>query len=332
MDPLTAVLDGHRARGAHVLRVDMAAPWGISVEDDATVAILVVTRGEAHLALPSGEHVALASGDVAITARGLRYTFADSPTTPASIVIGPGETSRDLVGNELCIELSHGVRRWGNAVRGEDTFVVGTYELPGQVTGQLLDTIPDLVVVRGRDWPDGLGEVLVGALVTELERDLPGQDVVVDRLVDLVLVGALRAWLSRPDVAAPAWWQAQADPLIGPVLSAMHADPARGWTLEGLAREVNVSRATLARRFTELAGVPPMTYLARWRLGLAAELLVETDATVEQVARQVGYQSPFAFSAAFRRVHGRSPRDFRRERARRRAMGTRTSEPIPRLL
>jgi AraC-like DNA-binding protein len=265
--------------------------------------------------------VALAPGDVAITARGLRYTFSDAPTTRASIVIGPGETSRDLVGNELCLELSHGVRRWGNATHGDDTFVVGTYELPGQVTGKLLDAIPDLAVVRAEDWSGRVGGALVDVLVAELESDLPGQDVVIDRLVDLVLVSALRAWFSRPDAAPPTWWQAQTDPVVGSVLHVMHSDPQRPWTLESLARQANVSRATLARRFTELVGQPPMAYLARWRLSLAAELLVETDATVEQVANRVGYQSPFAFSAAFRKAHDLPPRAFRRQAAVRRGAG-----------
>lgn len=310
---MTAVLDGHRARGAHVLRVDMAAPWGISVEDEATVAVLVVVRGGAHLIQESGEVASLSPGDVAITARGLRYTFSDSPTTPPSIVIRPGETSHDLVGNDLCVELSHGVRRWGNAAHGDDSFLVGTYELPGQVTGRLLDAIPDLVVVRSDEWPSGLGAGLVDLLVAELARDLPGQDVVIDRLVDLVLIAALRAWFSHPEATPPAWWLAQSDPVVGRVLGLMHSDPARPWTLESLAREAAVSRATLARRFTDLVGQSPMAYLAQWRLSLAAELLVETDATVEQVSGRVGYLSPFAFSTAFRKAHGLSPRDYRRQ-------------------
>lgn len=308
MDTLAAVLDGHRARGAHVLRVEMRAPWSVAVEDEAMVGVLVMVRGEAHLERDGHEPVVLRPGDVAITTAGLEYTFADSPGVPPSIVIGPGEVSRDLVGKDLCVELSHGVRRWGNARGGEDAFVVGTYELASQVTGRLLDAVPGLVVVSRGDWDGGL----VGLLVAELGRDLPGQDVVIDRLVDLVLVTALRHWFAGAPGRAPRWWTAQSDPVVGPVLSAMQSDPAAPWTLTMLAREAAVSRATLARRFTDVVGESPMAYLARWRMEVAAELLRATDATVEQVSGRVGYSSPFAFTAAFRRAHGFPPRTFRR--------------------
>jgi AraC-like DNA-binding protein len=308
MDTLAAVLDGHRARGAHVLRVEMEAPWSIAVADEAMVGVLVMVRGEACLERDGHEPVTVFPGDVVITTSGLEYTFAGSAGVPPTIVIGPGEVSRDLVGNELCVELSHGVRRWGNARDGEDAFVVGTYELASQVTGRLLDAVPGLVLVRGGDWDGGL----VSLLVAELRRDLPGQDVVIDRLVDLVLVTALRRWFAEAPGRAPRWWTAQSDPVVGPVLAAMQADPAAPWTLATLAREAAVSRATLARRFTDVVGESPMAYLARWRMDLAAELLRDTDATVEQVSSRVGYASPFAFTAAFKRAHGLPPRTFRR--------------------
>ncbi|WP_353508266.1 AraC family transcriptional regulator [Intrasporangium sp.] len=309
MDTLTATLDGHRARGVHVLHVEMEAPWSVAVQDEATVGVLVMVRGEAWLDRAGHDSVGLRPGDVVITTAGLEYTFAGSPGVPPTIVIGPGEVSRDLVGNDLCVELSHGVRRWGNAPGGEDAFLVGTYELASQVTGRLLDAVPGLVVVRGGDWDRGL----IGLLVAELGRDLPGQDVVIDRLVDLVLVTALRRWFAEEPGRAPRWWTAQSDPVVGPVLSAMQADPAAPWTLTTLAREAAVSRATLARRFTDVVGESPMAYLARWRMDVAAQLLRDTDATVEQVSGRVGYASPFAFTAAFKRAHGMPPRTFRRK-------------------
>ena len=101
---------------------------------------------------------------------------------------------------------------------------------------------------------------------------------------------------------------------MGPALALLHDDPARPWTVGGLASEVGVSRAGLARRFTELVGAPPMTYLSGWRLALAADLLREPGATVSGVARQVGYQSPFTFSTAFKRRYGQSPSEHRARR------------------
>ncbi|HYU03644.1 MAG TPA: AraC family transcriptional regulator, partial [Jatrophihabitantaceae bacterium] len=121
----------------------------------------------------------------------------------------------------------------------------------------------------------------------------------------------LRAWFAREGVKAPTWYRAHTDPTIGRALRMLHNDPAHPWTVAGLAAEVGVARATLARRFTELVGEPPLSYLTGWRLALAADLLLEPGITVSGVARQVGYGSPFTFSTAFKRNYGVSPQAHR---------------------
>ena len=125
------------------------------------------------------------------------------------------------------------------------------------------------------------------------------------------MIAVLRAWFARPDAGAPAWYRAYSDPVVGKALRLIHNDPAHPWTVAGLAAETGVSRAALARRFSELVGEPPMTFLTDWRLSLAADLLLEPEATVGSVAYQVGYGSPFALSAAFKRVRGISPRQHK---------------------
>lgn len=116
-----------------------------------------------------------------------------------------------------------------------------------------------------------------------------------------------RAWFARSEAEAPAWYRAHSDPVVGTALRMLHNNPAHPWTVGALAATTGVSRAALARRFTELVGEPPMTFLAGWRLALAADLLREPDATVGTVAREVGYGSAFALSTAFKRVRGISP-------------------------
>ena len=127
------------------------------------------------------------------------------------------------------------------------------------------------------------------------------------RLLDLALITTLRAWFARPEAQAPGWYRPQSDAVVGSALRLLHGSPARPWTVAGLAAEAGASRATLARRFTELVGEPPMSYLAGWRIALAADLLRDTDATVGSVARQVGYANAFALSVAFKRLRGVSP-------------------------
>ena len=128
-----------------------------------------------------------------------------------------------------------------------------------------------------------------------------------DRLLDLLLIAVLRAWFARPEAEAPGWYRAHADPIVGPALRALHHDPAHPWTVAELADRAGVSRAALARRFNDLVGEPPMSFLTGWRIALAADLLREPGATVGSVADRVGYGSAFALSTAFKRLRGISP-------------------------
>jgi len=200
-----------------------------------------------------------------------------------------------------------GVRTWGNAPDGATVMLTGTYELEGEVSRRLLRALPMRLIVRGADWD----QPLVPLLADEIVKDQPGQEAVLDRLLDLLLIAALRAWFARPDGAAPGWYRAHADPIVGPALRMLHHNPGEPWTVARLAHEIGVSRAALARRFNTLVGEPPMTFLTRWRIALAADLLREPGATLAAVADQVGYASPFALSAAFKRVRGVSPQAYR---------------------
>ena len=133
-----------------------------------------------------------------------------------------------------------------------------------------------------------------------------------DRLLDLLLIAVLRAWFARPEAPRRRrWYRAHGDPIVGRALRMLHHNPAQPWTVARLADEVGVSRATFARRFHELVGEPPMSFLTGWRIALAADLLREPGATIGSVAHEVGYGSPFALSTAFKRVRGVSPQQHR---------------------
>lgn len=202
-----------------------------------------------------------------------------------------------------------GVRSWGNDLDGETVIITGTYPLDGAVGRRMLRALPHRLVLRRGD----VDATLVELLAREVVHDLPGQEAVLDRLLDLLLITCLRAWLD--DAHSPGWYRADADPAVGTALRLIHHDPARAWTVETLAREAGLSRAAFARRFTALVGDAPMAYLTGWRLDLAADMLLADDATIASVARAVGYSSPFALSAAFKRVRGVSPAEHRRSSA-----------------
>lgn len=308
MDALAGLLDGPRAREAFLLRAVLASPWCLRIEDEAPLCLVAVVEGGAWILHEGTRPVELRPGDVAIVRGPEHYRVADDPSTPPRVVIHPGERCTTLQGEDVAERMQLGVRTWGDRADADTVMLVGTYTMDGAVTRRLLDVLPQVVVVADAEW----GSPLVQLLGEEITRDEPGQEAVLDRLLDLLLIGALRVWFARPDAGTPAWYLAQSDPVVGRALRLLQHNPAHPWTVANLATEVGLSRAALARRFTELVGEPPMTFLTAWRLTLAADLLRDPDATIGAVAQEVGYSSAFALSAAFKRVRGVSPRDHRR--------------------
>ena len=308
MDAVAGLLDGPRARGAFLLRSTMDPPWSLRIEDEAPLTLVAVVRGEAWIVPDGDAHaVRLAGGDVAIVRGPDPYTVADDPATAPA---GP-----DPAGAAL-----HDARRPGGQAddgprgahvgqRGDGATVMltGTYQLDGEVSRRLLRALPTLLVLPDDAWDSPL----VALMADEIVKDDPGQEAVLDRLLDLLLIAVLRAWFARPEAEAPAWYRAYGDPVVGRALRMLHHNPSHPWTVAGLADAAGVSRAALARRFNELVGEPPMTFLTGWRIALAADLLREPGATIGSVADQVGYGSPFALSTAFKRVRGVSPREYR---------------------
>ncbi|GAB2883631.1 hypothetical protein GCM10027074_60310 [Streptomyces deserti] len=200
-----------------------------------------------------------------------------------------------------------GTDPWDPADPDSTLLLSGLYTVDGGVPARLLAALPPLAVI----------EADVGTCpgsrtaFEEITREEPGQQILLDRTLDLMLITALRAWFTRPGAAVPAWYRAHSDPVVGPALRLLHAHPAHPWTLPALAAKTGVSRANLARRFSALVGQPPMTCLRQRRLALAADLLHEGDATLSAVAARAGFANAFALSAAFKREHGVSPNEYR---------------------
>jgi AraC-like DNA-binding protein len=288
-------------------------PWSLRIEDEAPLALVAIVEGGAWVVPDDGEPVPLRPGEVAITRGPDPYTLADDPARPPQAVIHPGERCTTPEGDELT-ELSHlGVRTWGNSPQGSTMMLVGAYQVHGEVSRRLLGALPPMLVLPGDAWDSPL----IPLLADEITKDDPGQQAVLDRLLDLLLIAVLRAWFARPEAEPPAWYRAHSDLVVGHALRLLQNNPARPWTVATLAAETGVSRAALARRFTELVGEPPMKFLTGWRLALAADLLCEPGATVGSVAAQVGYGSSFALSTAFKRERGINPQEHRAQAARR---------------
>jgi AraC-like DNA-binding protein len=307
MDTLAGLLDAPRARGAFALRTVMSPPWSLRIQAESPLTLIAAIEGEYWILPDQGEPIAMAPGDVALTRAPDHYTVADSRSTRPHVVIHPGQQCRDLDGRSMLEEMTHGVRTWGNDPEGSTVFMVGAYEHLSDISDRLLRALPPVLSIPGESWDTPL----IPLLCDEVTKDEDGQAAVLDRLLDLLVTAVLKTWFARQDATRPDWWRHQGDRVIDRALKLMHEHPAENWTVDRLAKAAGASRAAFARRFQELVGEPPMTFLKNWRMALAADLLTQPDQTVTTVAEQVGYATPYAFSAAFKRVRGISPQAHR---------------------
>ncbi|MET0455438.1 MAG: AraC family transcriptional regulator [Mycobacterium sp.] len=306
MDPFGDLFRGVRAHGSLFGSSTLAPPWSLHFVDGAPLTLCTVLGGSGWIVPQHGEPERLGAYETIVVRGPETFTFVDELGTAAEPVAC----------GEFCATPELGGTRhrlgWNDAGDGGTTLIVGAYPVRGEICRRLMDALPVVLRVDA----GGTGDAVLDHLAAEVAVDVPGQQVVLDRLLDWMLVCTLREWFDRPGGQPPAWWVAQRDPVVGDALRLLHADPAAGWTVSSLADRAGVSRSTLAKRFAELVGEPPLTYLTRWRMTLAADLLIEQkSATIADVARTVGYHDPFGFSAAFKRVRGANPSEFRRSAA-----------------
>jgi AraC-like DNA-binding protein len=186
------------------------------------------------------------------------------------------------------------------------TMVCGAVRFDHPVARPLLATLPAIVHVPVSPLTDRLHDTL-RLIALEVDELRPGGEAVITRLADVLVVQALRSWLTEDAEARTGWLAALSDPQVGRALAAIHRDPAHPWTVASLAAEQGLSRSAFAARFTALVGEPAMAYVTRWRMDLAHERLRSGDDTVARLATALGYRSEAAFSRAFRRVVGEPP-------------------------
>ena len=310
MDLLYDHLVRARATGAVFARTVAEPPWGLRLAGSIQLAVHTVVRGRGYLWLNApGSVVELAPGTIALVRGGRDHYIGHEPRAE-------------------CLEPEEFRARHAHAGPGDHpratVFLCGAYQFSGDVGSGLLDALPPVMTLTPAV-DDPLRDV-VTLLSRELVRAEPAQQIVLDRLLDLLLVLAIRSDF-RGSATAPRWFRASADPRLSAALQAMHANAALPWTVTELAAVSGLSRAAFARAFREALGQAPMQYLTEWRMTIARDHLRTGNLSLAQVAEAVGYGSPFAFAAAFRRHHGDPPGAWRqRERAQ---PGTRTLTTHP---
>jgi AraC-like DNA-binding protein len=302
VDPLADVMDVSRVRGALLANVQARAPWGFEVPPTSGAVFHAVTSGTAWLRVDGEPALQLMPGDVVLFPTPVEHRLSATPTARCRLFTR--EMKQRLTDADGCLQLE--------GPGAVTTVVCATYDYDRDVAQPLLSLLPPFIHVRA----DPVAGAQIGALVSLLAAELGGRRAgartAVDRLIDLLLIHTIRAWTAATADARPCWLRALDDPVVARTLALIHERPAERWTIDGLAREVHLSRATLARRFTRLVGETPQAYLTRWRIDLAARRLRDTTDSVETIARDVGYTSEYAFNRAFRRHRGQPPGRYRR--------------------
>ncbi|GAA5049916.1 AraC family transcriptional regulator [Nocardia callitridis] len=302
MDAVSELLAGVWGRGAVFRPTVLRPPWALRMSTGAPLMVATMLRGHAWVVADGQDPVRIAEGDIAVVRGGAPYVVGDTPSSALS-----SSPTWTVTAADYCPGGTGPTRSCGS---GDNDREEGPLLLSGAFVGRdglsehLLRALPAILVVP----TTGTAIPAPQVMAEEVTRARSGQTLVSERLLDLILVAALRGWLDD----APRWWRALDDPRTGIALRLMHDSPAHPWTVADLAASTGLSRAAFARSFTSLVGDPPMTYLTNWRLSLAVELLRTTDLTVDAIARRVGYSGAFALSAAFKRVRGSRPSDHRR--------------------
>ncbi|HEY9010549.1 MAG TPA: AraC family transcriptional regulator [Devosia sp.] len=305
-DVLTEVLEAVHLGSALSSRIDLAAPWGLQFGADLgqRAGFHVVTSGRCWGRLDDGsEPIELLAGDMVIFPHGAGHVLSDT------------ESGTGVVFHDRVLHLRPGERTalptGGDGVR--TSLLCGSYSFAADGMNPLLRGLPQMLHVRPE--PQGQVAASIGLLTTEARDPGAGSALLVDRLVDLLFVYGLRAWIgSQQQPSGSSWFGALQDPVVGPAVWAVHDNPAHPWTVDGLARRSGLSRAAFARRFAVAVGEPPLSYVTRWRMSLAADLLAGGE-RIGRVARQVGYDNEYAFAKAFKRVRGVAPGRHRRRHA-----------------
>jgi AraC-like DNA-binding protein len=271
----------------------------------------VITHGACWGGLLDGPQVRIEAGDVIVFPRGDGYfmSFARQEPTPPNVDLASG-FMRGMKTGQLPFTVAFG----GG---GDERFgaICGFLGCDLRPFNPLLATLPRLLHIRGavRGQDDRLSR-LMELTLTEARDDNPGAESVRLRLSELMFVEVIRRHVAALPPEQAGWLAGLRDEFVGRALGLLHERAAHGWTLDELASAVGLSRSAFAERFTRLVGEPPMQYLTRWRMQLAARLLSEGAAKVAAIALEVGYDSEAAFSRAFKKTAGVSPAAWRQRR------------------
>jgi AraC-like DNA-binding protein len=323
MDAVSDVLRVVRLGGAVYLNGEFTAPWcvigqtngalcaGYLPRSERVVSFHLITEGNcwARLAADPNSAIQVNAGELLVVPQGETHIMGSAPDlTP--VPFGPLLASQLETAPGEVMKLSHG----GGGTRTRT--VCGFLACNETLSNPILSALPRIFKIDMRNDPRSAWlESSLQFAAAEAAEWRAGSAIVLARLSELLFVEAVRRCIDALPADQKGWLAGVRDRFVGRALSMLHAQPAHAWTVDELARKVGLSRSALAQRFTDLLGQPPMQYLARWRLQIAAQELLNGSKSLTAIAEQVGYDSEAAFNRAFKREFGMPPAGWRKNRS-----------------
>lgn len=318
MDALSEALNSVRMTGAIFFHAECSAPWGFAVPRMGKVAHFLapgterlvgyhlVMEGKAVVRFDGMPAFTVNAGDIVIVPHGDFHTVTNG--SPDTLVDSGKSVEKYLAGSLNSMRLGGG---GGEVTR----FVCGFFGCDRHADRLFLAGLPPVIQLHIRGDESGRWlENSVRYLVAEAGAGRPGNTVLLSKMAEALFVATLRRYMEQLPPEQTGWLAGARDPVVGGALALLHRDPCRAWSVADIAEAIGASRSVVAERFARLLGEPPLAYLARWRLQLAAKLLGTTRQTIVQVASEVGYESEAAFNRAFKREFGLPPARYRRAR------------------
>jgi AraC-like DNA-binding protein len=303
-DVLAEVLAANSVQGAVLARSELAAPWGLRFPAMSRAGFHLLAEGSGWLRMKGlDEPQRLEAGDLVLLPHGSEHVVASTPR-------GAALPFKEMLARADTVRRAGLIRAGGNGPRA--TLVCGNYFFDRDEPHPILAQLPAVITVRRDDATFGAAiDNVVRLLMAELDLGHDGASAVAGRLIDVLFVLIVREFIHARNESEGGWLGALRDARVGRVLSHMHRDPSRRWTVDELAELAAMSPAAFKRRFTRLVGQAPLGYLTRIRMDVAARMLRSSDASLSEVATAIGYDSPYAFGRAFKRERGVAPGQYR---------------------
>jgi AraC-like DNA-binding protein len=316
-DPLSDVLKTVRLTGAVFFEIAAQGPWAVASPPrdlilpkilpgaDHLIAYHVVTAGRCFATAAGGQPMPLKAGEVVVFTQGQPHTMSSQPGMRAD------PPTPDVLEIATAGRKPFGINYGDGPASAK--LVCGYFACDARPFNPLLESLPPMFKA-GEARNEGTGRIVdfIRIAVAESAENHAGRESVLTKLSELMFVDVLRGYLAALPSEQVGWLAGLRDPMIARALSLMHGKPSHNWTIEELAKQAGLSRSTMAERFTHLVGLPPMHYLAKWRMQIASELLTSSNANLARIAIEAGYGSEESFSRAFKKMVGVAPSAWRR--------------------